>query len=209
MKIVIQIILGAAIIALGYILWISIDKPIKFQKEKDRRVGMVVERLKDIRTSQMAYKEKYGKYTGHFDTLVEYIKHDSFAVVKAIGSIPEELLDSISEQEAVEMNMITRDTVMMSIMDSLFGKRPYAVDSMCIIPNTVGQKFELGAGELQTGSKIIIQVFEAKASNNIILDGMDRQEIINLNSEQKKLERYQGVKVGSLTEATNNAGNWE
>ena len=36
MKIVIQVVLAVAIIVLGYLLWESINKPIRFNKEKDR-----------------------------------------------------------------------------------------------------------------------------------------------------------------------------
>ena len=54
-----------------------------------------------------------------------------------------------------------------------------------------------------------MQVFQAQAPNNFILNGLDRQEIINLNDVANQLKRYPGLRVGSLTEATNNAGNWE
>jgi len=38
---------------------------------------------------------------------------------------------------------------------------------------------------------------------------MDEQLVANFNDERIKLTGYAGLKVGSLTEATNNAGNWE
>ena len=67
----------------------------------------------------------------------------------------------------------------------------------------------MGAGEIETGSGLKIKVFEAKVHNNVLLKGLDRQLVINMNDLRKKLERYPGLQVGSLTEATNNAGNWE
>jgi hypothetical protein len=67
-------------------------------------------------------------------------------------------------------------------------------------------QFELAAGEIETGSKVKVKVFEAKVHNDIILNGLDKQLIINLNDLRKKLDRYPGLQVGSITEANNNAG---
>jgi hypothetical protein len=93
-------------------------------------------------------------------------------------------------------------------MDSLF-KNNYPIDSLRIVPFTGGAQFEMAAGVLNTGSGLKVQVFEAKVHNNVLLKGLDRQLVINLNDLRKKLERYPGLQVGSLTEATNHAGNWE
>jgi len=56
-----------------------------------------------------------------------------------------------------------------------------------------------------TASQVEVQVFEATAKNFDILDGMDRQLIVNLND----LKDFPGLKVGDIEEANNNAGNWE
>jgi hypothetical protein len=53
-------------------------------------------------------------------------------------------------------------------------------------------------------------VFEAKAPYITFLDTIKyRQDVINLLDDRKRTERYKGLKVGSLTESTNDAGNWE
>ena len=67
----------------------------------------------------------------------------------------------------------------------------------------------MAAGELQTGSKVIVQVFEASVTNKVLLAGLNHQEIVNLDDVARQLDRFPGLKVGSLKEATNNAGNWE
>jgi hypothetical protein len=67
----------------------------------------------------------------------------------------------------------------------------------------------LGQNTITTGSGIQVPVFEAKAHNNIILRGLDRQYVINMNEQRRLNEKYPGLKVGSLTETVNNAGNWE
>lgn len=199
MKTVYQIVLAILIVVIGYFVVDSIMKPIRFKKEKEKRYDVTIQRLKDVRTAQVAYRSRYSKYTGSFDTLITFLKEGQFKVVKQIGSEDDSL--------AVAQGKVYRDTILVAVRDSLF--KNYAVDSLRFVPFSGGDQFELAAGELETGSKVKVKVFECKAHNDIILKGLERQEIINLNDLAKKLEKYAGLKVGSMTEATNNAGNWE
>ena len=209
MRTVIQVILALVIVIMGYLLVESIMKPIRFNREKDVRWNATIERLKDIRTAQLAYKPVYGKFTGSFDTLIHFVKVDSFKVVRAEGSLTEDQLESgLTEREAVRKGIISRDTIRVSVLDSLFSHR-YPVDSLRYVPYTSGKKFDMGAGIVETGSKLKVDVFEASVSNDVLLHGMDRQLVINFNEEREKISGFAGLKVGSLDETTNNAGNWE
>jgi hypothetical protein len=212
MKIVIQIVLAAAILVLGYLLWESINKPIRFNKERDVREQATIQRLKDIRTAQLAFRSEYGRFTGDFDSLITFLKTDSFSVVKAIGSVPDSMIELLgrkkAEQQALKEGLISRDTIRLSVIDSLFSAT-YPVDSLRYAPYTKGYEFELGAGKLETGSKVAVRVFEAKVPYDILLSGLDRQLVINHKETREKITGYAGLKVGSLEEATNNAGNWE
>ena len=201
MKTVIQIILSIAILVLGYMLVDSIQQPIRFQQEQRARYNRTIDRLKDIRTAQLAYRSVYGEYTGSFDTLISFVKNDSFSVIMAIGDTD----DSV----AVALGQIIRDTIRVSVRDSLF-HRGYPIDSLRYVPSTGGRdEFFLGAGEVMTGSGLAVKVFEANVHNDILLAGLDRQLVINMNDERVKREQFPGLRVGSLTETTNNAGNWE
>jgi hypothetical protein len=212
MKIIIQAVLAVAIVVLGYLLWESINKPIRFNREKDRIERATIQRLKDIRTAQLAYRSEYGQFTGDFDTLINFLKRDSFSVVKAIGSVPDSMIELMgrkkAEQQALKEGRISRDTIRISVLDSLFAQG-YPIDSLRYAPHTNGFQFELGAGKLETGSKVAVRVFEAKVPYDILLSGLDRQLIINYKETREKITGYPGLKVGSLEEATNNAGNWE
>ena len=70
MKLVVQIVLAAVVVLLGYLLVDSIMKPIRFERAKDVRYQATIERLKEIRTAQEAYRSVYHRYTGNFDTLL-------------------------------------------------------------------------------------------------------------------------------------------
>ncbi len=67
----------------------------------------------------------------------------------------------------------------------------------------------MAAGEVSTASGVAVKVFETYALYEDLLKGLDAQLIINYTEEREKITKDRGLKVGSLTEATNNAGNWE
>ncbi len=204
MKKVIQIILLAVIVFMGYILFESVAEPIRFKKEQQRRYDVVIQKLKDIRSAQIAYKDKYGKFTGSFDTLINFVKTDSLKLIFEKGQIPEEMLGQITEKEAIAKGLIIRDTSYVPVLDSLFVDN-YPIDSIRYIPFSEGKQFNMAQGEIVTGSKLKVKVFEAKAPSKYILTGLDQQSIINFNDGWE----YPGLKVGSLVEANNAAGNWE
>lgn len=174
--------------------------PIRFKSDKDKRYEKTIERLKDIRTAQLAFRSENAKFTGSFDTLINFVQFDSFKIVRQIGSY--------DDSAAVAKGLVSRDTVRVCVLDSIF-RKGYPVDSLRFAPFTGGVEFKMAAGELKTGSGLVIKVFEAKIHNDILLKGLDRQLIVNENDLRKKLERFPGLQVGSITEATNNAGNWE
>ena len=177
-------------------------EPIDFTHEKEVRYNAAIARLKDIRTAQVAFRSENHHYTGSFDSLIAFVKNDSFRVVRQIGSL--------DDSAAVAEGRVSRDTVSVCVRDSLFKRAGFVLDSLCYVPFTNGrEKFDLAAGELQTGSKVIVQVFEASVTNKVLLAGLNHQEIVNLDDVARQLDRFPGLKVGSLKEATNNAGNWE
>ena len=205
MKKIIQGILVVAIVVLGYLLYESISKPINFKKEKNKRYEATIERLKDIRKAELAYKSEYGSFTGGFDTLVNFLREDSFKIVKAIGRVP----DGMTESQALTRGIVSRDTVKVSVKDSLFKKIKYPIENIKYVPYTDKEAFKLGAGKVKTASGVKVEVFEAKVPNDVLLKGLDRQLVINLNDEARKMNNYPGLKVGDLDQPTNNAGNWE
>lgn len=208
MKKLIQIALGIAIVVLAYFIWESIQTPIRFNKEKDKRYAATIQQLKDIRTAQTAYKTEYGKFTASFDTLIDFIKYDSMKLVKAEGSISDDLLaQGWTEAIAVQEGLIIRDTIRIAIKDTLFPEN-FNADKLCKVPFTENDLFEMATANL-TVSKLNVNVFEAKVLNNILLNGMDKQLVINLNERMKNQNNFPGVKVGDIVEPNNNAGNWE
>lgn len=208
MKRIIQVVLAIAMVVLAYLVWESIQSPIRFNKEKDKRYSVTIQRLKDIRTAQLAFKDEYGKFTASFDTLIRFVERDSMKLVKAIGSIPDDLLaQGWTEAIALKEGIITRDTIKIAIKDTLFAD-DFVAANLRYVPFTDKEVFEMATGVVLSGS-VNVNVFEAKVHNNILLNGLNKQMVINLNDRMKSQKNFPGVKVGDIVEPNNNAGNWE
>ena len=211
MRTVIQVALAAAIIFLGYMVYESIMTPIRFNKLKNVREKRTIARMIDIRESEKAYKDAHYKYTANFDSLIYFLKNDSFSVVKAIGMIPESLLDSVGLKKAKEIalnrGLIKREVTKVAVLDSLFGKN-YPVDSLRFVPFADTAQFKMVADQYVTPSKLNVQVLEVSVLYEVLLNGLDPQLVVNYGDERKKITNFPGLKLGSLTEGTL-TGNWE
>lgn len=209
MKSVINILLAATIIILAFLLYESIMDPIRFNKERDIRETAVKEKLIDIRSAQVLFRSKYGRYTGSFDTLINFIKYDSLPIVFRKGQVTDQMIkDKIDEKEAIKRGLIIRDTSFVEITDSIFSIQ-YPIDSIRYVPYGKGAEFKLEAASLVTGSMVTVQVFEASVLNDVFLQGLDKQLIINYNALRMEITKFAGMRVGNIVEPNNNAGNWE
>jgi len=210
MKTVIQIVLVALVVILAYFLYTSVERPLDFEQAKKERYDATIERLKDIRKAEIAYKDIHGKFTGSWDTLINFVKTGELPLVRKIGMLNDSMIEAgWTEKMALKEGKIIRDTIYVNVLDTIFGKG-YKIDEIKFIPvkDTVAM-FQLGATVITTGSGIKVPVFEAKVHNNTVLCKLDRQLVINLNEARRTNGKYPGLKVGSLEETNNNAGNWE
>lgn len=205
MKKVIQILLALLMVGLAFVLYKQITTPLKFQKEVEARSASVINRIKDIRTAERAYKQANSVYSGNFDSLINFVLNDSLTYEKAFGSAD----DSV----AVAKGLFKREKFKMAVIDTIFGSKkmtPEMVKQIRFIPYSQNEEFILQAGELSTESGVTVKVFEARAPYKSYLYDLNKQELINLIDERENtFNDYPGIKVGSMTSATNDAGNWE
>jgi hypothetical protein len=201
MKALLQIVLGIVAIVLAYLFYDSLMEPIRFNGAVEHRRTVVIEKLKQIRDLEVAYKDRYGRFCGSFDTLILFFKFDSLKIVKQVGSWD----DSI----AVALKKVYTDTIKVAVKDSLFKQiQGFSIDSIRKVPFG-GVDFDLAAVMFPSISKVDIPLFEAGAHNKVFLKGLDLQAIVNLCDEHKNMNKYPGLKVGSVTQPNNNSGNWE
>ncbi len=195
---IIKVALLIVIVALAYFVVESILGPVRFNKEVTTRNVEVIQNLRDIRTAEMAYKAMNGKYTANFDTLVDFLK---------FGEIP--MVKMTPDPDDTTNTRTIRDTIgYIPVIDSLFGKRiGYNVNNLRYIPFTNNISFELDANLIEKGG-VDVNVFEATALYKEYLNGLDDQMVLNLIASKEQIEKYPGLKVGSMVEASTD-GNWE
>lgn len=228
MKITLKVLLIAAILLLGYLCYRSIMGPIEFDKAKKTRETAIENRLVEIRKAQIEYKNRHGHHAANFDELGKFLKEGKLAFVVKEGVLSDEQLESgLTEKKAVEiiekarktgkdndvikngLENFRRDTIWVLAKDTLFGAG-YNVDSIAFVPIAgINSKFDMDTATLTSSSGYTVKVFECRVPYDTYLGDLDKQQLANLKDKMRKMKRYEGLKVGSVTEINNNAGNWE
>lgn len=205
-KTLITIALLGIIAALVYWLYSIFAVTINFEKVRAEREKVVVERLKEIRTAQRAFRTKYGRFAPNFNDLIGFINNDSLKMEMSIGSEDDSL--------AMARGLVRRVVYNVAVKDTIFPKG-FKYDNLRFIPfsteATGAQKeFKMDTVSIKTESSVMVPVFEAYAPYTEFLGDLDKQELVNYIDERvNTLGRDAGLKVGSLTQTNNEAGNWE
>lgn len=208
MKVIIQIVLWAVIIFLGYLIFDSVNAPIEFNKVKEKRYAPVIKKLEDIQKSELAYKDVNGRFSGNFDSLVRFVDTAKFVITQRRDTsyLDKEFKKTYGVDKYIQDVEI--DTLgYSSVKDSIF-KNTDRYKNMMYVPGTDKKvKFELKADSIHKNDQYI-PVFEARVDKAIVLKGQDE----NLIRGEQKLKSVDGVngkyiKVGSLREVNTN-GNW-
>ena len=192
----IRIGLWILVIVLGYSLYSVIMNPIRFSKENNRRSADVIQRLKEVRKAQIAFKEVNNFYASSFDELIPLLDTGVFTIVQRRDEELKFYNKVYREYQLKDTTYI--DTLgFVSIKDSIFGSE-FNLEKLRFIPNTDGSELQLRANKIKSGS-LTVQVFEAKATKEEYLKGLDKDLIKNTAKD---------LQVGSMTSAKIN-GNWE
>lgn len=208
MKVTLKILLAVAVVLLAYMCYRSIMTPIEFKDAKESREALIQKRLIDIRKAQIEYKNKYKVHAANFAELAKFLKEDKLPFLIKEGVLTDEQLEKgMTEAKAVKEGLIRRDTNWILAVDTLFGAG-YNVDDMRNVPGTSVQ-FTMDTATLTGGGGYTVKVFECGVLYDDYLGDLNKQLVFNLNDKAKKMDKYPGLRVGSLTEINNNAGNWE
>ncbi|TYP71538.1 hypothetical protein [Aquimarina intermedia] len=206
MKIVIQLVLWVVIGFLGYLVFNSINGPVKFNKIKQARYAKAIENLKDIRNAELAHKTVVGKFQKDPAKLIAFVDTAKFTLTQRRDS-------SFIRYNKVLRIDEPKDTVVVdtlgyaSVRDSLFGGTDRYKNMMEVPVEGAEAKFELNAGFINKNG-LNIAVFEAKVSKDVLLHDQDRDLVL----QEKEVRSADGVNgpylsVGSMEEV-NTTGNW-
>ncbi|HIG32257.1 MAG TPA: hypothetical protein EYQ09_02275 [Flavobacteriales bacterium] len=189
-------------IILAYFVFNSIDSEVEFRKVAKERIAENVQKLKDLRQVQIAYKKVNDTYANNFEALIDFLENGSMVIVKAIGETP----DSLTDAQALELGIISRDTAYVLAKETVFdeaylssrnGKYPLNLTTLTNIPHSE-ELYSVDAGRVEKG-KVMVQVFEISTTYAAVFTGLD--------AENKSYELENLLKVGSMDEASIN-GNW-
>jgi type II secretory pathway pseudopilin PulG len=193
MRLIINLLLVAGIVAGIWLLISSIREPIAFVNEKTKRERAVIEKLKQIRSAQEMYRNIAGRYAKDFDSLAYVLKNDSFMIVQAFGD----------PDDPMNTEKIRRDTIYRLAADSLRNLN-WNVDSLKFVPFGGGALFTIQADTLTYQSTVV----------DVVEVGVQRKAFMGAFAD-KRFARYDdkydpetSIKFGNMF-APNTAGNWE
>jgi len=187
-------------------IYSSINGPIKFNQVKNERYTKVIDRLKDIRTAQIAHKDVNGFYANNFDSLVSFIDNGIFTLIEKRDSSYLEYnrtyrIDMLKEVEIV-------DTLgFVSVKDSLFGNNE-SYKMMAKVPvNGTDSEFSINSDIIDKNG-YQVPVFEVKVKKDIVLFDQNK----DLLDQENKVISVDGVNgpeiiLGSMTDVST-SGNW-
>ncbi len=199
---------------IGYLIYNSIQEPLRFDKLKEKRFQVAINKLLDLKNSQLAYKQIKGEYTSNLDSLINFIETAEFTLVErkdtSVADVAKNRAFGLSDDSGYYKNeVIIREIGRVKVKDSLFknSDRYKRLNSIKIegldktIPITMetgflekkGFKTPLFKATLSKKALLSDQVgyLVAKENQTISVDGINGSDII----------------LGSLDEVSM-AGNW-
>ena len=224
-KTIVSILLLFVIVGLAYAIVRSIQEPVQFDKAVKSRESVGIQRLKDIRDLQVAYKSVNGKFASTIDSLLMFYNTGKMEVVLQVGSNDDSLAvvntenlkkanKKITQEELYQRylngeNVIAVLRTAVPVKDTQFASRKdFIPDSLKYIPFSGKMETEMEAA-IKKVSGVDVPLFEARMPYKKLLKGLDNQLRINLDDEKRTQNRYEGLQVGSISAPNNNAGNWE
>lgn len=185
---VVNIVLTLAVFGVGYLLVQTLQEPIKFKAESEKRDALVIDKLTYIKDLQLAFKDENGHFASTFDSLGLFLANDSMKITKIIGD--RDQLDA--EGNAMEVRYeITKIPVKDTLANPL-----YAATDLASVPGVEGEKFDIETRMLERG-RIMVPVYEIGVGYDRMFKGL----------KEKYIDKSQTRKIGSLYEANYN-GNW-
>ena len=206
MRLGIQAALWILAIFFSYKIYDSINGPINFNKKKNERYALVINKLKLIRKAQIAHKDVKGVFSNNFDSLVKFIDTGIFTLIEKRDS-------SYMEYDRTYRIDMLREVVVIDtlgfvpVKDSLF-KNSNAYKNFADVPvEGVEAKFDINADIIDKNG-YRAPVFEVKVAKDVILFDQDK-DLIKIENETVSVDGVNGPSIilGSLTEVST-IGNW-
>ena len=186
----------------------AISAPIEFNKVKKVRYLKVIDRLKDIRNAQIAFKSVNGIYSNNFDSLINFVENAEYTLIQKRDS------SFLEYNRTYRIDMLKEVVVVdtlgfASVKDSLFGNsNRYKNMAEVPVKGPEGISFFKIKSDVIKKGDYDVPVFEVSVSKDIVLWDQNK----DLLKQEKGLMSVDGVNgpslvLGSLIEVNTN-GNW-
>jgi len=205
-KRIIESVLWVLIFVFAYQVYNSINAPIKFNEVKNERYLKVIDKLKDIRNAQIAYKSVNGVYADNFDGLIKFIDTAQYTLIQKRDSSFMKY-DRVYRIDMLQEIVVIDTLGFASVKDSLFGESN-RYKAMAEVPiEGVDETFSIKADVIDKNG-YNVPVFEVRISKDALLYDQNK----DLLKQEKALMSVDGVNgpdlvLGSMTEVSTN-GNW-
>ena len=173
---------------------------------KNERYLEVIDRLKDIRNAQVAFKSVNGIYSNDFDELIKFVDSAEFTIVQKRDSSYMQY-DRIYRIDMLKEVVVIDTLGYVSVKDSLFSDN-LSYKEMAMVPiEGINEKFKLKADIIDKNG-YNVPVFEVRVSKDLILYDQTRDFVL----QEKQTVSVDGVNgpdivLGSLSDVSTN-GNW-
>ena len=167
---------------------------------------MKLNRLKDIRNAQVAFKSVNGIYSNDFEELVKFVDSAQFTIVQKRDSSYMQY-DRVYRIDMLREVIVVDTLGYVSVKDSLFSNTD-SYKYMASIPiDGIDEKFKLKADIIDKNG-YNVPVFEVRVSKDLILFDQNK----DLITQEKQTVSVDGVNgpdivLGSLSDVSTN-GNW-
>ena len=193
-------------VVLVFLIFRSINAPIKFNEVKNERYSKVIERLKDIRNAQIAFKSVNGIYSNDFQELIKFVDSAEFTITQKRDSSYMEY-DRIYRIDMLREIIVTDTLGFVSVKDSLFANSVDYKDMASVPIQGIESLFSLKADIIDKNG-YNVPVFEVRVPKDIVLFDQNK----DLLSQEKETISVAGVNgpdlvLGSLTDVST-SGNW-
>jgi len=195
MRIVINLLLFLAILALGYMTYASIRAPINFKHELDRRERAVIQKLNKIRSAQQVYRDvSGGSFAGSWDTLKSTLRNGDLMFINIVGD---------PDDPNFDVKDLVRDTSYKPAIDTILAMG-INLDSLEYVPFSHGAKFDIAADTL-TYQSTLVNVVEVGTTYKTFMGPFGDPKYAKYD---KRYDPQKRIQFGDLTKPST-AGSWD
>jgi len=207
---VISIVLWVLTAVFAYLIYESIQAPIKFDKVKEARYKVAVNRFQDLKKVQQAFKTVKGRYTDNMEEIIKFVENEYFVIIErkdsSVADVARNKAFGLTEGYYKDV-VVTKEIARVLVKDSLFKDSDRYKRLNLVRVDGLAAEIQMSAGFVDRNDAKV-PVFEARLKKRDLLTDQD-QSLVAKEEKVKSVEGIDGPEIilGSMEEI-NLTGNW-